>query len=409
MTDCERRPIVSATSARWRGLLLIATILAVLAPGVATPRAAADANSDRNRIDVLKSQVVEDGEAVQQAVAMYNAAQARVGEVAIELAAAQKLRLADHDAHTKAAGRVRDLAIRMYMEGSEQASVPTFFNDPMRQEIADVYADVVGGDFRDDVDALNAATQDEQSAESQLEAAQAQAVTSARALASARRSAEASLTRDQGLLSTAQGDLQAVLAAAAAESAAEEREEERDLAVAAPPPPASPVSFNPSPGRYANPLRAIAALGPERIDQGVDYRGYGSIYAVGDGVVLSTYNGGWPGGTFISYRLIDGPAAGLVVYAAEDIFPLVLVGQIVTVNTVIGTMYEGPDGIETGWADPSADGITMARDAGEFYGSNSTAFGANFSQLLESLGAPSGVAQNEPATGTLPFGWPRWG
>jgi hypothetical protein len=125
--------------------------------------------------------------------------------------------------------------------------------------------------------------------------------------------------------------------------------------------------------------------------------------------VLSTYNGGWPGGTFISYRLIDGPAAGLVVYAAEDIFPLVLVGQIVTVNTVIGTMYEGPDGIETGWADPSADGITMARDAGEFYGSNSTAFGANFSQLLESLGAPSGVAQNEPATGTLPFGWPRWG
>jgi murein DD-endopeptidase MepM/ murein hydrolase activator NlpD len=409
MTDFEGRPIISSASAHRRSLILIATIIAVLASGVATPRAAADASSDRSRIDALKSQVVEDGEAVQQAVAMYNAAQARVGQVAVDLASAQKLRLADHDAHTQATERVRDLAIRMYIEGSEQASVPTFFNDPMRQEIADVYADAAGGDFRDDVDALNAATRDEQSAESQLEAAQAQAVASARMLAAARRSAEASLTRDQGLLSMAQSDLQAVLAAAAAESAAEEREEERDLAVAASPPPAFPVSVNPSPGTYANPLRAIAALGRDRIDQGVDYRGYGSIYAVGDGVVLSTYNGGWPGGTFISYRLIDGPAAGLVVYAAEDIFPLVVVGQIVSDNTVIGTMYEGPDGIETGWADPSADGVTMARDAGEFFGFNSTAFGTNFSQLLESLGAPPGVTQNEPATGTLPVGWPSWG
>ena len=71
-------------------------------------------------------------------------------------------------------------------------------------------------------------------------------------------------------------------------------------------------------------------------------------------MVLTTVNSGWPGGTFISYRLSDGPASGLVIYAAEDIDPLVAAGQSVTSGTPLGAMYEGPDGIETGWADPSA-------------------------------------------------------
>lgn len=160
-------------------------------------------------------------------------------------------------------------------------------------------------------------------------------------------------------------------------------------------------------GDYANPLRSIYALSPERIDQGVDYRGYGPIYAIGNGVVLSVYNGGWPGGTFITYRLTQGPAAGLAVYAAEDIKPLVQVGQTVNSATIIGTVYEGFDGIETGWADPNQSGETMARRTGQFGGSNSTMFGFNFSQLLRSLGSPGGVLQNQP-TGTLPPDWPTW-
>jgi hypothetical protein len=71
-------------------------------------------------------------------------------------------------------------------------------------------------------------------------------------------------------------------------------------------------------------------------------------------------------------------------------------------------MYEGPDGIETGWSDPSGQGYTMAHDYNQFDGANSTAFGDNFSQLLASLGAPPGVLQNTPPTGTLPTGWPTW-
>ncbi|MGH9921042.1 MAG: hypothetical protein ACRD6W_19510 [Nitrososphaerales archaeon] len=195
--------------------------------------------------------------------------------------------------------------------------------------------------------------------------------------------------------------------AAVASQLADEAQEEEELAQGVDP---NPVSFalSPTPGAYVNPLRSIGDLYPERVDQGVDYSGYGPVYAIGNGVVLSTTNSGWPGGTFIAYRLSDGPAGGLVVYAAEDIDPMVSVGQAVNSSTVLGTMYEGPDGIETGWADASGDGETMARDAGQFSGANSTAFGANFSQLLASVGAPPGVMQNEQATGVLPGNWPSW-
>ena len=157
-----------------------------------------------------------------------------------------------------------------------------------------------------------------------------------------------------------------------------------------------------------NPLRELAALYPERIDQGVDYSALGDIYPIGNGVVLNTVNGGWPNGTFITYQLQDGPAAGLIVYAAEDIQPLVQVGEEVTPSTPLGVVFAGGSGIETGWAAPPGNGYTMAAAAGQFDGSNSTAFGANFSQLLVSLGAPGGILQNDPPTGSLPAGWPTW-
>jgi murein DD-endopeptidase MepM/ murein hydrolase activator NlpD len=151
----------------------------------------------------------------------------------------------------------------------------------------------------------------------------------------------------------------------------------------------------------------VVALTPERIDQGVDYAGFGSIYAIGNGVVLNTVGSGWPGGTFIAYRLTDGPANGLVVFAAEDIEPSVQVGQTVTSSTIIGHMYAGPDGIETGWADGSRLPDTMARTYQQFNGSNSSAFGYNFSQFLQTLGAPGGILNGAP-NGVLPGSWPRW-
>ena len=85
----------------------------------------------------------------------------------------------------------------------------------------------------------------------------------------------------------------------------------------------------PSGAGYRNPLRGVGGLVPERIDDGVNFTGLGQVYALGDAVVTSATgtNFGWPGGGWITYRLTGGPAAGLVVYVAEDITPAVAVGR----------------------------------------------------------------------------------
>jgi murein DD-endopeptidase MepM/ murein hydrolase activator NlpD len=269
-----------------------------------------------------------------------------------------------------------------------------------------------------------------------LRADQAQAKKTLGQLASARDAATAAIASDEAKLTRVNGDLRSLLAAASAKRHAQQLAAERALATARlaasappapsqeapsttppalifaptprlagspPPPPSPPVSS----AGYSNPLRAITALTPERIDQGVDYAGFGPIYAIGNGVVLNTVGSGWPGGTFIAYQLSDGPAKGLVVFAAEDIQPSVQVGQTVTPNTALGHMYAGPDGIEMGWADGSALPNTMARRYGQYNGSSPTAFGYNFSQLLQRLGAPGGVLNGSP-NGSLPAGWPRW-
>jgi murein DD-endopeptidase MepM/ murein hydrolase activator NlpD len=151
-------------------------------------------------------------------------------------------------------------------------------------------------------------------------------------------------------------------------------------------------------GSYANPLRGVVSLVPERIDQGVDYNGSGPVYAIGDGVVENVYNAGWPGGAFIVYQLSDGPDQGNGVYMAEDVDPTVQVGQQVTANTQIGTMTDGPDGVETGWADLSSLGEAQAMDDHQALstgdaGATSTPCGQSFDQLLVSLGAPGGIMQ----------------
>ncbi len=182
------------------------------------------------------------------------------------------------------------------------------------------------------------------------------------------------------------------------------------------PSPSSPSPSGPivSSSAYANPFRSANITAHERIDQGVDLAGSGPVYALGDGTVLATKNAGWPPygsgacyETFIAYRLSNGPAAGDTVYIAQSIAPTVSVGQTVTPNTVVGDLCSN-GGIEIGWANGSALGLTMAATYGQFDSSNSTAFGYNFDQLLASLGGPQGSLQNNPPTGSVPASWPQW-
>lgn len=112
---------------------------------------------------------------------------------------------------------------------------------------------------------------------------------------------------------------------------------------------------------YAFPFRHVAGLIWERIDEGVDFSGAGPVYALGPGTVtyVSTASS-WPGGNFIAYQLHAGPLAGKYIYVAENITPAVAVGQHVNSATVVGHMFSGGYGIETGFAMPPGNTDTPA-------------------------------------------------
>jgi murein DD-endopeptidase MepM/ murein hydrolase activator NlpD len=158
---------------------------------------------------------------------------------------------------------------------------------------------------------------------------------------------------------------------------------------------------------YLNPLRDVSDLYPERVDMGVDFSGVGPVYAIGAGVVTEAQadNGGWPGGGWITYQLTDGPAVGEVVYFAEDVIPTVQVGQKVGPETVIGHMFEGDDGIETGWA--MLDSLSSESEMPEAGGIGGpgpfpTDIGMNFELLLQALGVPDANNLGDPTSGIVP-------
>jgi len=368
-------------------------------------------SSDQSEAAQLEARIAQQGELVQSLVTSYDQAQAHEAQVQAQLTATEARLSADRATQARATVVLRQIALEAYTTGAESSQMTALFAGGSASSTVErqAYSVVANASVRNAIDAVQIDEQQTQSDETQLQAEQVAAEASVLQLATQGKAAQEALDQDNALLAQVKGNIQTLLAAIAQQQAEAERAAEQQMAAKAAAQAAS-VAFTvtPSPGEYTNPLRAINDLVPERIDQGVDYSGAGPIFAIGNGVVLSTVNSGWPGGTFISYRLTNGPADGLVVYAAEDIDPVVSVGQTVSPNTTIGMMYEGPDGIETGWSDPSGDGETMARDYGQFSGGNSTAFGANFSDLLASVGAPPGILQNNPPTGSLPSNWPQW-
>jgi len=159
-----------------------------------------------------------------------------------------------------------------------------------------------------------------------------------------------------------------------------------------------------SSGSYVNPIGS--GLTPGRIDMGVDYTGSGPLYALGSGTVVDLYNSGWPGGTFLCIKLA---ISGLYVYYAEDIKPLVSVGQHVTAGEYIANATGGSSGIEIGWAKAPGLGATMAHQAGQDRlgrkqgdpGLYTCGYGLAMNSLLTALGAPGGFIDN-PIQGSAP-------
>jgi len=118
------------------------------------------------------------------------------------------------------------------------------------------------------------------------------------------------VAREPDLAWVAQADLLGMRLAGALSARASEQPEVVSVGVAVVP-------------GYQNPFRDVSGLIPERVDMGVDFGGAGQVYALGHAVITNATgnSAGWPGGGWITYKLTDGPDAGLTVYLAEDVTP----------------------------------------------------------------------------------------
>lgn len=153
-------------------------------------------------------------------------------------------------------------------------------------------------------------------------------------------------------------------------------------------------------GDYVNPL-AGAHVKAERIDQGVDYAGSGTLTAIGGATVtyVATAETGWPG-SFIEYRLLEGPDTGCYVYYAEGVTPApgLRVGQKVAAGQPLVTIVPGwPTGIELGWG-AGVSTATYAADTHQWTAASdqdsvASAAGKTFSALIASLGGPPGKSE----------------
>jgi hypothetical protein len=159
----------------------------------------------------------------------------------------------------------------------------------------------------------------------------------------------------------------------------------------------------PNASGYVNPL-ANAQVRPERIDQGVDYAGSGTLGALGPGVVTKVVQSGsgWEGGGFVEYKLTAGPYAGRYVFYAEGITPTVSVGQTLTPGQPVASIISGSShGIEIGWGSGQGESAYASAQGGGYSEGQMTAAGKAFSDLIASLGGPAGLAEGRSVTGTF--------
>jgi hypothetical protein len=155
---------------------------------------------------------------------------------------------------------------------------------------------------------------------------------------------------------------------------------------------------------YVNPL-ANATVRPERIDQGVDYAGSGTLGAIGPGVVTQVVQSGsgWEGGGYVEYKLTAGPYAGRYVYYAEGVTPTVSVGQTLSPGQPVATIIPGsPHGIEIGFGSGVGQSSYANQYGGGYTEGAATAAGVAFSNLVASLGGPAGVNESGKVTGNFP-------
>jgi hypothetical protein len=182
---------------------------------------------------------------------------------------------------------------------------------------------------------------------------------------------------------------------------------------------AIPVSLNSGsscgsltgPSGYANPFARTQGLVPQRIDVGVDYDGTGEIDALGAAHITfaaTGIGGGWVCNTHVNggivYQLLDGADQGRYIYVTEDVTPAVQTGQTVAAGQHIADFT--PNGcLEIGFSTTGAGASPQAAALGQIpssgdAGNNRTYCGQQMSNLLASTGAPAGLTEGKPVSGS---------
>lgn len=174
----------------------------------------------------------------------------------------------------------------------------------------------------------------------------------------------------------------------------------------------------PAASGLTDPFLPGSSVTPERIDMGVDYSGSGTLGAIARGVITFIDPGGWGSyGNYLQYKITDpaSPLFGKTVYYAEGVTPAsgLKVGDTVTPGQVIAKLIPGwHSGIEMGFAGSGPNSTYAEQYGGGYTEGEATGSGEQFSQLLKSLGAPSGSGPNAlgagyvegPQGGTGPLG-----
>lgn len=153
-------------------------------------------------------------------------------------------------------------------------------------------------------------------------------------------------------------------------------------------------------GGYVDPFPG-AHITPERIDMGVDYSMTPGepLAAIGAGRVTGIIPNWYKGQPFLWYQLAEGPDKGRFVYYAEQINPLVHIGQQLRKGQTIARYASSGTGIEAGWA--TSSGMTLAQATTGYTEGARTAAGQSASDFFASLGAPAGLIGGRPLLGSM--------
>lgn len=156
---------------------------------------------------------------------------------------------------------------------------------------------------------------------------------------------------------------------------------------------------------YKNPLRNIKELQPIRVGSGVQFSGNGKMYPIGKAtVVLALTNATDPNYSFISYKVLEGQAAGKIIYISGKCSSGIKKDDTLDTETALCQMTNQEPFTEVGWANDTGTGPADITTDDQY-----SAYGTNFRSLLIKLGAPTGSVGDAQRTSTvLPTGWPSW-